>query len=38
MGPLVYAREVKVFDDIVSSSHTIVYLPGRAPLSEWRQG
>lgn len=31
-------REVKVFDENVSSSHTIVFLPGRAPLLKWLRG
>jgi hypothetical protein len=37
MGQLIYCCEVKVFDDNVSSNHTIVLLPGKAPLSKWRR-
>ena len=31
-------REVKVFDENVSSNHTIVFQPGKAPLLKWQQG
>lgn len=31
-----YSREVKTFDHDVSSNHTSVFLPGRAPLSKWQ--
>jgi hypothetical protein len=37
MGNQFITREVKVFDDNVSSNHTIVFLQGRAPLSKWRR-
>jgi hypothetical protein len=32
------ACEVKVFDENVSSNHTIVFLPGKAALLKWRRG
>lgn len=32
------ACEVKVFDETVSSNHTIVSLPGKAALLKWQQG
>jgi hypothetical protein len=38
MWLIIYAHEVKVFDENVSSNYIIVLLPGRAPLSKWRQG
>jgi hypothetical protein len=38
MRQLILAYEVKVFDDTVSSNHTIVFRPGKAPLLKWQQG
>ena len=34
----VIACEVKVFDENVSSNHTTVFLPGKAPLLKWQRG
>jgi hypothetical protein len=38
MGNSFITHEVKVFDANVSSNHTIVFLPGKAPLLKWQQG
>jgi hypothetical protein len=38
MGQLIYWHEVKVFGDNVSSNHTTVFLPGKAPLLKWLRG
>jgi len=37
MTQLIFTSEVKVFDDTVSSIHTPVLPPGKAPLKGWRQ-
>ena len=38
MPQLVYAHEVKVSGDDVSSNYIIVLQRGKAPLSKWQQG
>jgi len=37
MRELILAHEVKVFDDSVSSNHTIFFQQGRAPLLKWQR-